>query len=311
MFLLAKYLLKRFLYSVLTLAAVSTATFFLMHLIPGGPFLGEKNLPFAVRHNLEIRFGLNRSLFVQYIAYFRNALSGNFGVSIRQPGRTVANIITTSFPVSFRLGIAALSVSLIAGILLGILAAIKKGMANVTVSVAAAVGMSVPSFIVASAGIILFGVTIPILPTYGLENWQSYLLPVFSLSLFPLAFTAKLMRSSMLEVVKREYIQADRARGIKESSIIFRHAMKSAIVPVITYFGPLTAGLLTGSFAIEKIFTIPGLGKYFVDSISDCDYPVILGTTIFYSALLIFMNFITDMLCAMLDPRLRSALKSK
>lgn len=301
--------MKRLIYSVLTLAVAATLTFFLMHLVPGGPFWGEKQLPETIRYHLGLKFGLNRPIWVQYIAYFKNVLSGDLGQSIKQPGISVADIITTSFPVSLRLGLVALSFSLTGGILLGILAALKKGAADKAVTLAATIGMSVPSFIVASLGMVVFGATFAVLPTSGLDGWQSYLMPAFSLSLFPLGFSARLMRSSMLGVISQDYLLAARAKGFKESSLIFRHALKNSAVPVITYFGPMTAALLTGSFAIEKIFTIPGLGKYFVDSITDCDYTVVMGTTIFYSAVLILMNFLVDLLCAALDPRLRADLE--
>lgn len=300
------YIIKRLLISIMTLFVIFTITFFLMHLIPGGPFSGEKALPPAVMHNLEVKFGLNKSLPVQYVTYLKNALTGNLGVSTKLQGSTVTGVILTAFPVSMRLGLVAVAFAMIIGIILGIVAAFHNGRAqDKTVMVIATIGTSVPSFVIATVCMILFGVTFTVLPTYGLDTPASYILPAFALSFFPLSFVSRLIRSSLLEVISQDYIKTARAKGLKESTVIFKHAMRNAILPVVTYLGPLMAGVLTGSFVIEKIFTIPGLGKYFVDSITGRDYPLILGTTIFYAAFLIGMNFIVDILYTIIDPRIK------
>jgi oligopeptide transport system permease protein len=283
------YILKRLGFSIITLVIVYTITFFLMYSIPGGPFLGEKKLPPVIMHNLEVKFGLNKPLIVQYLNYFKNALTGNFGVSIKLQGTSVSGIIGTYFPVSAKLGLLSIAIAMIIGTLLGILAAVKNNKAaDRAVMVASTIG-----------------VIFQILPTYGLDSLQSYILPAFALSFFPLSFASRLMRSSMLEVINQDYIKTARAKGLKEITVIFKHALRNAILPVVTYLGPLLAGVLTGSFIIEEVFSIPGLGKFFVDSISGRDYPVILGTTIFYAAFLISMNFLVDILYMIIDPRIK------
>lgn len=257
-------------------------------------------------HNLEVKFGLNKPLIVQYFDYFKNALTGNFGVSIKLQGESVSGIIAAYFPVSAKLGLLSVAFAFIFGTLLGILSAVKRNKAaDHIVMVASAIGTSVPSFVVATVSMILFGVIFQILPTYGLYSLQSYILPAFALSLFPLSFASRLMCSGMLEVMNQDYIKTARAKGLKERSVIFKHALRNAILPVVTYLGPLLAGVLTGSFVIEEVFSIPGLGKFFVDSISGRDYPVILGTTIFYAAFLIGMNFLVDILYMLIDPRIK------
>lgn len=301
------YIVKRLLISIFTLFVVFTITFFLMNLIPGGPFLSEKTLPPNILHNLEVKFGLDQPLFIQYLNYLKNVvLHLDFGYSVRQPGMTVQQIIQVYFPVSARLGLVSISIAIVIGTLLGIISALKNGMpADRTVMVIATIGTSVPSFVIGTVLLIVFGVTFSVLPTIGLDSWKSYIMPAFALSFFPLSFCSRLMRSSMLEVISQDYIKTARAKGLKESVVIFKHAMRNAILPVVTYLGPLIASILTGSFVIEKIFSVPGLGSYFVVSIQTRDYPVILGTTIFFGAFLILMNFIVDMLYLVIDPRIK------
>lgn len=300
------YFIKRLLMSLLTLFVIVSATFFLMHLIPGGPFTGEKNLPPNIMHNLDVKFGLNKPLYVQYGAYLKNAMHGDLGVSIQQRGTSVSSIINMYFPVSMKLGLVAVAFALVVGTILGILSAFKNGKAaDHTVMVIATLGTSIPSFVVASVSMIIFCVELKLLPTIGLYTISSYILPAFALSLFPLSFIARLMRSSMLDVINQDYIKTARAKGLTEKKVIFKHALKNAILPVITYLGPLLAAILTGSFVIEKIFAIPGLGRFFVQSISNRDYSVIMGTTVFYGAFLILMNFVVDMLYMLVDPRIK------
>lgn len=301
------YIIKRFFASVLTLLVVFTVTFFLMNLIPGGPFTGDKNLPPNILHNLEVKFGLDQPLLIQYLHYFKNVfLHFDFGVSIKQPGMTVTQIIATYFPVSARLGLISIAIAVFIGTILGIIAALKNGRAgDRTVMVIATIGTSVPSFVLGTVALILFGVTFPILPTTGLDSWQNYIMPGFALSFFPLSFCSRLMRSSMLDVINQDYIKTARAKGLTEQKVVFKHAMRNAILPIVTYLGPLMAQVLTGSFVIESIFSIPGLGSFFVQSINNRDYAVILGTTIFYGAFLIAMNFIVDMLYILIDPRIK------
>jgi len=292
--------------SLLTLFVITTVTFFLMHLIPGGPFTGDKVLPPNILHNLEVKFGLNKSLGQQYFNYLMNIVRGDFGVSVKQQGWSVSGIISAKFPVSARLGLVAVAFALISGTILGIISAFKNGKAaDHTVMVIATLGTSIPSFVIATVSMIIFGVMIKLLPTYGLTSWQNYILPAFALSLFPLSFIARLMRSNMIDVIHQEYIKTARAKGLSEGKVIFKHALKNAILPVVTYLGPLMAGVLTGSFIIEQVFSVPGLGAFFVTSIENRDYSVIMGTTIFYGAFLIMMNFIVDIMYMLIDPRIK------
>lgn len=277
-----------------------------MHLIPGGPFSGEKNLPPTIMHNLETKFGLDKPVGIQYIEYFKNAITGDLGVSTQQRGRSVSEIISTYFPVSARLGLLAAAFASVLGSILGIASAVKNGRAaDHTVMIIATLGTSIPNFVVGTVSMIIFGVLLKVLPTFGLSSPQSYILPVFALSLFPLCFISRLMRSNMIDVLNQDYIKTARAKGLKESAVILKHALKNAVLPVITYMGPLIASILTGSFVVEQIFSVPGLGFAFVQSITNRDYPVIMGTTIFFAALMILMNFLVDVVYTLVDPRIK------
>lgn len=301
-----RYILKRLAMSILTLFCIVTATFFLMHSVPGGPFLGDKNLPANILQNLEIKYGLDKPIMVQYGNYLSDLVHGDLGYSIKQQGKGISEMIATYFPVSARLGLVAVAFALVIGIIFGIIAALKNGKAlDSTIMVIATIGTSVPSFVVAAVSMIVFGVSLKWLPTYGLDTWQKYIMPGFALSFFPLSFIARLMRSSMLDVINQDYIKTARAKGLSESMVIFKHAVRNAIQPVITYLGTLLAGVMTGSFVIEKVFTIPGLGKSFVESIQNRDYPLIMGTTIFYAAFLIVVYFLVDILYVVVDPRIK------
>jgi len=278
-----------------------------MHLIPGGPFAGEKNLPPTIMHNLEAKFGLDKPLFTQYLLYFKNVfLKFDFGVSTYQQGTPVTEIIKTYFPVSMKLGFISIAITLIIGNIFGVIAAFKNGrFSDRFIMVIASIGTSVPSFVIATVSLIIFGVTLNLLPTYGLDSWQNYILPAFALSFFPLSFVSRLTRSSMLDVINQDYIKTARAKGLKESTVIFKHALRNAILPTVTYLGPLLAQVLTGSLIIERIFSIPGLGSFFVSSIVSRDYSVILGTTLFFGGFLIMINFLVDILYVFIDPRIK------
>ena len=303
-----RYVIRRFLISVLTIFIVFVITFILMHSVPGGPFLGEKTLPANIMHNLQVKYGLDQPMYVQFFNYLKNALVGDFGVSIKLQGRSVTELILMYFPVSMSIGLIAVAIAMVTGTVLGILSALKTGRTlDHTVMFIATLGTSIPSFVVGSVSVIIFGVMWRLLPTYGLYSPQSYILPAFSLSFFPLSFVARLVRSTMLDVLKQDYIKTARAKGLSEGMVLLKHALKNAILPVVTYLGPLMASVVCGSFVIEKIFTIPGLGKSFVESINSRDYPVIMGTTIFYAAILIFMNFVVDILYVFVDPRIKNS----
>ncbi|WP_416487514.1 ABC transporter permease [Brachyspira hyodysenteriae] len=300
------YVVKRLLVSLLTLFVIVTITFFLMHTVPGGPFVGEKPLSKVALENLNRKYGLDKPLIVQYGNYLNNAIKGDLGTSLTKIGQSVSGTIVRAFPVSFRLGIFSMFISTTIGVLFGIVAALRHGkFVDRAVMVAATLGIAVPSFVVATVSIIIFSVKLRLLPAYGFDSFAQYIMPGFALSFSSLSFMARLMRSSMLDVIHQDYIKTARAKGISRSIIIFKHALRNAIIPIVTYMGPLAAAILTGSFVVEKIFNIPGLGRYFVESITQRDYPTILGVTIFYGAFLIAMNFLVDLSYGIIDPRIK------
>lgn len=301
-----KYILKRIGISIVTLWIVITVTFFLLRLLPGGPFLGEKSLPPEIMANLEAKYGLDKPLSEQYVIYLTNLVKGDLGPSMKYTGRDVSDIITYSFPASAKLGGVAVVLSLVLGIILGIIAALKYNKWPDSVCmVLATLGVTIPSFVLASVLMYIFGVKYKLLPITGLNDWKSYILPAIALSGYSIAFISRLTRSKLLEVMKSDYIRTARAKGVSETSIIIKHALRNTLIPIVTYLGPLIAGILTGSFVVEKIFAIPGLGREFVTTITNRDYTVIMGVTIFFSALLIICNLLVDILYVVIDPRIK------
>lgn len=301
-----KYIIKRIGLAIVTIWAVATITFFLMNLVPGGPFLSEKAVSPKAMAALEAKYGLDKPLFEQYITYLTDALHGDFGDSLKQRGRTVTSIIVTKFPVSARVGGVAVLVALLLGIPLGCIAAMHRGkFLDNLISVISTCGIAVPSFVICTVLMYFLGVHLKILPTYGLTSWKHYVMPVMALSFYPMAYIMRLMRSSMLDVLGQDYMRTCKAKGVSQAVSIFKHALRNAILPVITYVGPMLVYTLTGSFVVEKIFTIPGLGGEFIGSISSRDYTVIMGTTIFLATLLIVMNVIVDIIYKIVDPRIK------
>lgn len=303
---MVQYTFNRFLSMLLVLFVIASVTFALMHAIPGGPFTAEKNLPEAVLKNLNERYHLNDPLWKQYTDYLANVARGDFGPSFKYEARTVNDIIAESFPVSAELGLTAVLIALAGGIPMGVIAALRQNRwPDYLCMFAATIGISVPGFILATLFIYLFALKLELLPAAMWEGPEFVILPAAALAAFPMAFIARLTRSSMLEVLGQDFIRTARAKGLSAFTIVRRHALKNAIIPVVTYLGPLLAAILTGSFVIESIFAIPGLGRHFVTSIYNRDYTVILGITIFYSALLVFFNFLVDVAYAWLDPRIK------
>jgi len=301
-----KYIVKRIGLAIVTIWAVATITFFLMNLVPGGPFLSEKAVSPAAMAALEAKYGLDKPLYQQYITYMTDAMHGDFGDSLKQRGRTVTSIILTKFPVSAKVGGVAVLVALLLGIPLGCVAAMNRGkFLDNLISVISTCGIAVPSFVICTVLMYFFGVHLGILPTYGLTSWKHYIMPVMSLAFYPMAYIMRLMRSSMLDVLGQDYMRTSKAKGVSQWVGIFKHALRNAILPVITYVGPMLAYTLTGSFVVEKIFTIPGLGGEFIGSITSRDYTVIMGTTIFLATLLIVMNVIVDIVYKLVDPRIK------
>ena len=306
-----KYIAKRIGYAIITLFVLTALTFFMMRLLPGDPFIGDKALPEATMAALRAKYGLDKPEWEQFVIYIGNVLKGDLGTSIHY-NRPVTDIIAQSFPYSFELGIRSLIFALVAGVLLGIVAAVKRGTvwdtASMTLSI---IGVSIPSFIV---GALLqyvlalklrqwFGITL--FPVSGWTTEMSKLMPAFALSLGSLAQISRLMRTSMLDVLSQDYIKTAKAKGLSERQIVWKHAVRNAIMPVITVVGPIAAAVLTGAFVVEQIFNIAGMGKFFVLSIQVQDYTMIAGTTLFYGAFLIIANLIVDILYGVVDPRVK------
>ena len=303
---MVKYIAKRIGLAIVTIWAVATITFFLMNLVPGGPFLSEKAISPQATAALEAKYGLDKPLFQQYLTYIKDALHGDFGDSLKQRGRTVMDIIKMKFPVSARVGGVSVLVSLILGVPLGCIAALKRGkFADSLISVVATCGIAVPSFVICTLLLYFFGVKLQILPTMGLTTAKHYVMPVMALAFYPTAYIMRLMRSSMLDVLGQDYMRTAKAKGLAGGKILFKHALRNAILPVITYVGPLLAYTATGSFVVEKIFTIPGLGGEFIAAINGRDYTLIMGTTIFLATLIILMNVVVDIVYKLVDPRIK------
>lgn len=306
-----KYVTKRLGYSILTLFVLVTVTFFLMQLLPGDPFIGEKVLSDEIMANLYAKYGLDKPLWQQYLLYIGNALQGDLGISLTD-NREVTTKLMSTFPISADLGIRAICLAFVVGVSLGTIAAINRGKAwDTTATVIALLGVSVPSFIVASLlqyflGVVLFQKTgINFFPITGWGTFRQSILPTIAMSFGTIATISRLMRSSMLDVLASDYIKTAKAKGLPQYKIIWKHAIRNAIMPVITVLGPITAGLLTGGFVVESIFTIPGMGKSFVSSIQALDYTMITGTTMFYGAFLIFANLAVDLVYGLIDPRVK------
>ena len=303
-----QYILKRLLAGVLTIVVLITVAFFMMHAMPGGPFSPDeqKNVPPEILERLAASYGLDKPVFQQYIEYWKGLFRGDLGISFKKTDTTVNSIIATHFPVSARVGAIAVVISLLIGIPLGLVSAIHRGKAADFATMAfATIGISVPVFVISVILLWLFAQKLQWLPSFGLTSWQHYILPVACLSFNPIAYIARQTRSSMLEALEQDYIRTARAKGVKELWVVGKHALKNALTPVITYLGPLVAGLLTGSFVVERLFSVPGVGRYFVQSVSDRDYTMIMGIVIFFGIFVVICNLISDILLAIVDPRVK------
>lgn len=302
-----KYCIKRVGIAIVTIVFIAVITFLLMNAIPGSPFATEKGVSPEVQANLEAKYGLDKPLPVQMKNYLFSFVQGDMGVSLKmQKNRPVRDIITEKFPVSLKVGLIALLWAIIVGIPLGCLAAYRRGKAlDNVIRVLATLGIAIPGFVTATTLLVIFGVKLSILPTSGLANIQSYILPCFSLGFYPMCYTARLTRSSMLDAIHQDYIRTARAKGLKTGKIIFKHALRNSLIPVVTYIGPLVAYIITGGFVVETVFAIPGLGRYFVQSILARDYQIIMGTTIFLAFLLVAAMLIVDIVYKIIDPRIQ------
>ncbi len=306
-----RYALKRLLQGVITVWFIATATFAAMHAVPGDPLLNNKASTEQIRNNLKAKYGLDKPVLEQYARYMINMVKGDFGISFTQQNRTVNDIIREHFPVSATLGVLALLYAGVGGVLFGTLTAINRNRwPDVLLMFLVILGVSVPSFVFASLGQLgivklneLAGVSL--FPVAGWGTLQHMLLPSLVLGLGTMAFLTRLMRSSMLEVVNADYIRTARAKGLSATRVVVHHQIRNAVLPVITVLGPSIAAITTGGFVVELVFSIPGLGRYFVQAVQQSDYTVIMGTTVFYGAFLVFMVIVVDLLYGLIDPRVR------
>lgn len=305
---MGKYILRRLVISVLTLWLLATASFFLLRVLPGNPFQTEKLLTLEMQQKMIHYYGLDKPMLEQYVTYMGNLLHGDMGYSMKFTNRTVNSIITSGFPVSAALGLRALAVALPIGLFLGILSARKRGKALDYLAVLVSViGVSIPSFIMGTFLQYIFAVQLKILPIAQWKGEAYAILPTAALALALLASLTRVMRASMLEVTTQDYVKTARAKGLGEGRVVFFHQIRNALVPIVTMLGPMVASVLMGTFVIEKIFAIPGLGQHFVNSITGLDYTVTLGLTIFYGAFLVAANFLVDIAYGLVDPRIRIA----
>ncbi len=292
--------------ALLALLIITCVTFVVMNLVPGGPFLSEKAPSPEVLAALEAKYGLDKPLGEQLVNYLKDLLHGDLGVSFRmQKNRPVTTIIGEMFPISAKVGVFAVLNAVMLGIPLGCLAAYNRGKPiDSILRVIMTLGISIPSFVVATLLLVLFSVNLKILPGTGLASWKNYLMPCFALSFYPMCYIGRMTRSSMLDAINADYIRTARAKGLPSRRIIFKHALRNSLIPVVTYIGPMTAYILSGGFVVETVFSIPGLGRYFIQSILNRDYPIIMGTTIFLAAFVIIMNLLVDVLYKVIDPRI-------
>ncbi|MGL5380407.1 ABC transporter permease [Clostridium sp.] len=302
---MVKYIGKRILTCILTIWVVVTLTFFLVRLMPGGPFNTDKMTP-EIKANLNAKYGLDKPLGEQYTIYMKNLVKGDLGESMIFKGRQVKDTIKYSAPKSAKVGGVAILVSLAVGILLGIISALNAGKwPDRLCMILATLGITIPSFVVGAVLIYIFTVKLKLLPATGLSSWKNYVMPVIALSLSSMAFITRLTRSKLIDVLKSDYIRTAKAKGLSGRTVIFKHALRNSLIPIVTYLGPLVAGVLTGSFVVEKIFLIPGLGNEFTLTVLNRDYSALLGVLVFYSTLIVVANLIVDVLYVVIDPRIK------
>jgi len=301
-----KYLFKRIVMAIITVWTIITITFVLMHSVPGNPFRKEGKMPAVIYQNLQKKYGLDKPLPEQYVIYMGNIVQGDFGDSMKSRTETVNDMIERGFPVSATIGVQALIIAVFMGPLLGVIAALYQNKWPDYLSmIFAIIGISVPSFVMGTIFIQFLARNIEGLPIGGWGTFAHTILPSMALAMMPLATMARLMRSSMLEVLNQDYIKTAKSKGLKASTVIIKHAVRNAVLPVVSSLGTIVSNLLVGSFVIEKIFGIPGLGYFFVKSIIDRDYPLIMGTTVFYAIILVIMLLLVDLAYMVIDPRIK------
>ncbi len=301
-----RFVIRRLLWGVPVLLIVATITFGILHVVPGGPFDQEKKLPPEIQANVEAKYHLDQPLWRQYILYLEGLLQGDLGPSYKYLGRSVTDIISDTFPVSMQLGLFAVLLAVFIGLTAGILAASHpdSGWDRLLMFLSTS-GIAIPSFVLSAFLIFVFAHLYHLFPPALWEGARYAILPAFSLALLPAAYISRLTRASILEVIRKEYIQTARAKGLSRHQVVLKHILKNSMTPVISYLGPLTATLVTGSFVVEFIFSIPGMGKFFITAVTNRDYPLIMGVTLVYAVLIILANLIVDVLYAIMDPRVR------
>ncbi len=300
------YYVKRILSAIVTLFIIATMTFFMMKLMPGGPFARERPISAELLEVLEEKYNLNDPIFVQYYKYMIGIVQLDFGNSYKELGVDVTEQIFLKFPISLRLGLYATILVILIGLPIGIISALKQNTwVDHAAMLVATVGVTIPSFVMAVVYISLVAGTLGWVDAFGLDKWTSYIGPVIALSTYSLSFTSRLTRSSMLEVLRQDYMRTARANGLSKFKVLYKHALKNALIPVVTYLGPMFAAIITGSFVVEQVFAIGGIGRYYVDSVSNRDYTMIMGITMFYAAIYIFMVLLVDVAYSWIDPRIR------
>lgn len=303
---MSTFIIRRLLWIVPVLLVVSAITFLLMHLTPGGPWSREKAMPQAAVDALNRAYHLDWPLWRQYVTYVWNASHGDLGPSFKYIGRNVSEIIGQGLPVTAQLGLMALALALIVGIPLGVIAAIRQNnLSDYLCMFFSIVGISVPSFILGILLMVLFAGTLHWVPTSGWQDWHHWILPTVALTAYPAAQIARFTRASMLEVIRQDYVRTARAKGLAEQVVITTHMIKNALIPIVTILGPITAILVTGSFIVEYLFSVPGTGRLYVQAIGQRDYAMIMGTTLFYALVVAVMNLVVDILYGFIDPRIR------
>ncbi|MBP5163704.1 MAG: ABC transporter permease [Spirochaetales bacterium] len=299
-----KYMIKRILLALLTVLIICMITFFAMHAVPGGPFNREKALSQATVDALNARYGLDKPLFTQFINYMKGLLKGDFGVSLKN-GREISDIIAESFPISARLGLTAMAFALSLGIIFGSLAAIMRNkLPDRVIVFLSTLFTAVPSFVLATLLLLVFSIKLGWVPVWS-ANETHYLLPVMALAAYPMAYTTRLSKTSMLDALGQDYIRTAKSKGVARWKVIFKHALKNSLIPVITYAGPQIAYIITGSMVVETVFTVGGIGTKFVSGINNRDYTLIMATTIFLATLMVIATMICDILYKLVDPRIK------
>ena len=303
---MVKFILKRIGTMIIAMFMIILITFTLMHSIPGGPFTNTKGVPEEVTQAMEAKYGLDQPMPVQFVKYLGSLLHGDFGPSYKYTGKTVNDFIATGAPVSAKLGLVTLVFVLLTSIPMGILAALKNGKwQDMLLMAIATIGVTIPSFVIASMLIYVFSFKLNVLPTFGLDSWKSYILPVIAMGGYSVSYLARLMRSSLLEVMQADYIDTARAKGLRKQAVILGHALKNSMLPVITMMALQFSGMLSGAVITESIFAIPGIGRLATTAIQNRDMPVLQGTVLFTTVLVIAGNLIADLLYSVLDPRIR------